>query len=103
MLRERKIWCKDAKNLLYKCYLHEVYDLINALGISLSFILKTVETNLLQAYTDTWQNSVTTMPELRSYKTLKSEFKTEAYVKANELSTRQRFVISKMRNGTPQK
>ena len=96
----KKNWCKDAKNLLYKCNLHEVYDSKNFLGISLSFILKTVETNLLQAYTDTWQTSVTTMPKLRTYKTFKSEFKTEPYVKANVLSTRQRSAISKMRNGT---
>ena len=88
------------KKLLYKCNLHEVYDSKNVLGISLSFILKTVETNLLQAYTDTWQTSVTTMPKLRTYKTFKSEFKTEPYVKANVLNTRQRSANSKMRNGT---
>ena len=38
------------------------------------------------------------MPKLRTYKTLKSEFKAEAYFRANVLSTRQRPVISKMRN-----
>ena len=84
----KKNWCKDAKNLLYRCYNHEVYDSKNVLGISLSFILKTVETHLLLAYTDTWQTSVTTMPKLRTYKTFKSELKTEAYVKANVLNTR---------------
>ena len=29
----KKNWCKDAKNLLYKCNLHEVYDSKNVLGI----------------------------------------------------------------------
>ena len=96
----KKNWCKDAKKLLYKCNLHEIYDLKNVLGISLSFILKTVETNLLQAYTDTWQTSVTTMTKLRTYMTFKSEFKTEAYITANVLNTRQRSAISKIRNGT---
>ena len=40
------------------------------------------------------------MPKLRTYKTFKSEFKTEPYVKANVLNTRQRSAISKMRNDT---
>ena len=86
--------------MLYKCYIHEVYDSKNVLGISLSFILITVETHPLLAYTDTWQTSVKTMPKLRAYKTFKSELKTEAYVKANVLNTRQRSTISKMRTGT---
>ena len=38
------------------------------------------------------------MPKLRTYMTLKSEFKIEAYFRANVLSTRQRPVISRMRN-----
>ena len=40
------------------------------------------------------------MPKLRTYKLSKKEFKTEAYVKATVLNTRQRSAISKMRNGT---
>ena len=63
------------KKMLYKCNLHEVYDSKNVLGISLSFILKTVETNLLQAYTDTWQTSVTTMKTLERTRPLKVSLK----------------------------
>ena len=37
------------------------------------------------------------MPKLRTYKLFKKEFKTEAYVKATVLNTRQRSAISKMR------
>ena len=40
------------------------------------------------------------MPKLRTYKSFKSEYKTEAYVKANVLNTRQRSAIAKMKNGT---
>ena len=40
------------------------------------------------------------MPKLRTYKSFKSGFKTETYVKANVLNTRQRSAIAKMRNGT---
>ena len=96
----KKNWCKDAKDLFYKCNLHEVYNSKNLFGLSLSAILQTAETNLSLAYTDAWKTSVTNMPKLRTYKSFKSEFKTEAYVKANVLNTRQRSAIAKMRNGT---
>ena len=40
------------------------------------------------------------MPKLRTYRSFKSEFKTQAYVKANVLNARQRSAVVKMRNGT---
>ena len=96
----KKNWCKDAKNLFYKCNLNQVYDSKNSSGLALSVVLQTIEANLLLAYTESWKTSVIDMPKLRMYKTFKSEFKTEAYVKTNVLNKRQRSVIAKMRNGT---
>ena len=96
----KKSWCKDAKDLFHKCNLYEVYDSKNAFGLSLSAILQTAETSLSLAYTDAMKTSVTNMSKLRTYKSFKSEYKTEAYVKANVLNTRQRSAIAKMRNGT---
>ena len=96
----KKNWCKDAKNLFYKCNLNQVYDSKNSSGLALSVVLQTIEANLLLAYTESWKTSVIEMPKLRTYKTFKSEFKTEAYVKTNVLNKRQRSVIAKMRNGT---
>ena len=96
----KKTWCKEVKHLMNKCNLSKVYDSKNSVGLSLSVILQTVESNLLLAYTDTWKTSVVSMPKLRTYKLFKREFKTEAYVKASVLNTRQRSAISKMRNST---
>ena len=96
----KKKWCKDAKDLFYKCNLvHKIYDSKNLFGLSLSAILQTADTNLSLAYIDAWKTSITNMPKLRTYKSFKSEFKTNAYVKANVLNTRQRSAIAKMRNG----
>ena len=95
---------KNCVRMQKICFLNVIFMRFKARRAYLVYhcllFLKTVETHLLLAYTDTWQTSVTTMPKLRTYNTFKSELKTEAYVKANVSNTRQRSTISKIRTGT---
>ena len=78
VLNERKIGVRMQKISSIK-----VYDSKNSSGLALSVVLQTVEVNILLAYAESWKTFVIDMSNLRTYKIFTSEFKTEAYVKAN--------------------
>lgn len=61
---------------------------MNSVELPLLVIQQTAESNLLLSDNDNWK--VATMPKLRAYKTFKSDFQTEEYVKSHVLSERQR-------------
>ena len=61
--------------------------------------IRTANSIMLTKYVENWKSVINEMPKLRTYKTLKSSFGTEPYVKSN-ISRKARSVLAKLRNGS---
>jgi len=61
--------------------------------------LKICEQTMKKEYAKTWLNLIKRKPKLRTYCSIKLEFKTEAYVKLN-LTRSQRSYLAQLRSGT---
>ncbi|CAG2224647.1 unnamed protein product [Mytilus edulis] len=96
--RYKNTWFNNIKTVLNTCNLTH---LINYSGenISTNYVLETVKSKCVDDFKDRWSNEVRTMPKLRTYKTFKSEFSTEPYVKRH-LSRVQRSALARIRSGT---
>lgn len=96
-------WCRNVKDILDSFGFVDLYndiDLCCAFSRSeVNDIVKFIRTCLMDTYVEKWSKTVQETPKLRTYKTFKTIFQVEDYVKQN-LSRQDRSIIARLRNGT---
>ncbi len=94
-------WDRSLKNGCWNNHVCSLFSSINydTVYISMSKCdIKRVESKLVQNYVRKWQNSIVTMPKLRTYVLFKHEFIPEVYI-TKCMSRRRRSLMSQFRTG----
>ena len=95
-LQRKSSWAGNVGVILCNAGLQDLNNL-RVLTTSTKNIVDKVKVSLEKRFSDQWQSDVNNMAKLRTYKTLKSSFCVENYVKS--LPPRSRSVIARLRCG----
>ncbi len=97
--RYRNTWCGDAKHIFEQCGIPNFYNISLTQTIAVGHLVHMVKSRLVDSRKDQWYNDIQVSAKLRTYRTHKSERKTEAYLDRH-MTIRQRSAIARFRCGS---
>ena len=91
-------WTNNVKSIMDECGLMNLFSNKTTDGLSGKFISAIVKDKLMQKYSSKWFENIETLPKLRTYKHLITNFSVKSYVQSS-ITRQERSVLARLRCG----